>query len=218
MNHSMLTGLHTDFSWLLLCKRLPDFLWTLTPFYMGSITIIFPSVEVIRQAEGGGLCVVILGSGWPQTYPPQCIIILSTFPCPWDVFIPGLGSGALLPLRWDRMLVSALPFLLFLSHPPPPLPLSVASSKDALSISSTPGVKLVEEKGGGKEGGWRGREEVTGGREKKQRREGSTWLEGRKIISAGAALFKVKAWFAFQKRRPAVLPPQGCHWTNQHVI
>lgn len=48
--------------------------------------------------------------------------------------------------------MSALPFLLFLSHPSLPLPLSVASSKDALSISSTPGVKLVEEQGGGKRG------------------------------------------------------------------
>lgn len=71
---------------------------------------------------------------------------------------------------------TAVPFLLplFLSRPPPPLPLSVASSKDALSISGTPGVNLVEEQGGENEGEWRDRWEGSGGREKKERREGST--------------------------------------------
>lgn len=56
------------------------------------------------------VCVVILRSGCSQTSLPPCTILLSMFPCPWDVFIPGLGSGAPLPLHQDRMLVSALPF------------------------------------------------------------------------------------------------------------
>ena len=105
---------------------------------------------------------------------------------------------------------------LFLPRPPPPLPLSVASSKDALSISGTPGVNLVEEQGGRE---WREEVEVKrGGRERKERKEGEhlTWRQ--KDNFGRAALFKVKASFAFQKRRPAVLPPQGRRRTNQRVI
>lgn len=95
--------------------------------------------------------------------------------------------------------------LLLLSHPPPPLPLSVASSKDALSISGTPWVKLVEEQGRGKD-----KELGSGGNgEKKKRGKNLTWRQ--KDNFGQAALFKVKAWFAFQKRRPAVLLPQGRH-------
>lgn len=79
------------------------------------------------------------------------------------------------PLYRERTLVSALPFRHLLPlRPPPPLPLSVASSKDALSISCTPGVTPVEEQAG-----------KEGGRER-------AWLGGRKIISARLLCLRLK--------------------------
>lgn len=68
----------------------------------------------------------------------------------------------------------------FLPRPPAPLPLSVASSKDALSISCTPGVKLVEEQAGGRDFFCEG-----GGKEEKweakavEGKRGKKWKGGR---------------------------------------
>lgn len=59
-------------------------------------------------------------------------------------------------------------------RPPPPLPLSVASSRGALSSSCTPGVTPVEEQEG-----------KEGGRER-------AWLGGRKIISARLLCLRLK--------------------------
>lgn len=152
-----------------------------------------PQCGVITRTEGGGLRVVIPGSGCTPTFPPR----RAMFPRPWDVFIPGLGGGAPSPSSGQNAGVSTAPSSPpFLPRPPPPLPLSVASSKDALSISGTPGVNLVEEQGGRE---WREEVEVKRGegREKKGRRV-STWLEGRKIISAGRLCLRLKPHLHFK--------------------
>lgn len=117
------------------------------------------------------------GSPWASSELP-CFFRpfpLALPPRPWDISVSTLGGGAPRPPGRDRMLVSALH--LSLPRPPPPLPLSVASSKDALSVSCTPGVRLVE-----------GEESERAG----------TWLGGRKIISARRLCLRLKPYLHFK--------------------
>lgn len=128
----------TDFRWLFLWKGLPDFF---SPEVLLSFEVELPSPSTVwgNQTEGGGLCVVIPGSVMhfdpplPMFHPRSHVVLslrrLHPWAWRWRSSAPSSGQNA--------GVSTAAPFLLplFLSRPPPPLPLSVVSSKDALSIS-----------------------------------------------------------------------------------
>lgn len=188
-------------------------------FYFGRV-VDFCDVW-LRSEEAQPLPSSVWGSRTEGDYP-YCSSLRRLHPRAWRRRPSAPSSGQ------NAGVSTAALFLLppFLPRPPAPLPLSVASSKDALSISCTPGVKLVEEQAGGRDFFVRGEERRKSGKQKQLKgrggrngKEGEEHLTRRQKDNFGqAALFKVKAWFAFQKRRPVVLPPQGHHRTNQRVI
>lgn len=178
----------------------------------------------LRSEEVQPLPSSMWGSRTEGDYP-YCSSLRRLHPRAWR-----LGGGAPLPLHQDRMLVSALPLS---SSSPSSFPtllhlcLYLSLLLKMLFPSPVPqGSSWWKNKREGEIFFVRGEERRKSGKQKQLKgrggrngKEGEEHLTLRQKDNFGqAALFKVKAWFAFQKRRPVVLPPQGHHRTNQRVI
>lgn len=196
--------------------------WLIIMFYSVVLGLVSTSASPVWDNQTDRRWWVVCGhprrwihSDWPPLNAPSsfpCFLVLemsSSLDLAVALLCPFIGTEC-----WCQHCLSPTS-LLNLLH----LCLYLSLLLKMLSPSPVPqGSSWWKNKAEGKRGGMEGQERSNRGKGEKGK-EGAKHLTWRQEYNfSRAALFKVKAWFAFQKRRPAMLPPQGRHRTNQRVI